>query len=150
MMNPNPVRLAMLVLFVLASAPDDNKAETARSDAEAIKGQWLMSKAIVSGVPNLAQAGRIRYFFDTTAYIKSNNDQVLVEGEFTIDPTKTPKSIDLVSGPVESPLRWQGIYEIEGDVLRMAFSGQPHVRPASFERKHGASGHLFVLKRVQD
>jgi uncharacterized protein (TIGR03067 family) len=150
MVNANSGRLAMLMLFVLASALDDNKAETARSDAEAIKGQWLMSKAIVSGVPNLAQAGRIRYFFDTTSYIKSNSDKVLVEGEFTIDPTKTPKTIDLVSGTLESPLRWQGIYEIEDDVLRMSFSGQPDVRPASFERKHGANGHLFVLKRVKD
>jgi uncharacterized protein (TIGR03067 family) len=149
-MNPNPLRFGMLVLVALPLALDDNKAETARSDAEAIKGQWLMSKAIVSGVPNLVQAGRIRYFFDTTSYIKSNDDKVIVEGEFTIDPAKSPKTIDLVSGPVESPLRWQGIYEIEGDVLRMAFSGQSDVRPASFERKHGASGHLFVLKRVKD
>jgi uncharacterized protein (TIGR03067 family) len=149
-MNPNPVRFGMLVLVALRMAPDDDKAETARRDAEAIKGQWLMSRAIVNGVPNPTQAGRIRYFFDATSYIKSNDDKVIVEGEFTIDSARTPKTIDLISGSFESQVHWQGIYEIEGDRLRMSFTGQPHVRPRSFESKPGVNAYLFVLKRVKD
>jgi uncharacterized protein (TIGR03067 family) len=146
--------MVMLVALALALAlaPDDKEPELARRDAEAIKGQWLMSKAIVSGEVIASHAGRVRYFFDATSYIKSSDDKVLVEGEFTIDPTRNPKTIDLISGSLDSQIHWQGIYEIEGDQLRIAFTGQPHVRPKAFEAKPGvaATGHLFMLKRVKD
>jgi uncharacterized protein (TIGR03067 family) len=154
-MNRSLVRIGLVVLTVgalaAAPAPDDKGSDKPKSDAEALKGQWLMTKATVNGAPNSRQAGRVRYFFDnTSSFIISNDYVVTVEGDFTIDSTKSPKSIDLVSGSPEAQNRWSGIYELDGDTLKVClFSNSTH-RPETFESKRGTGAFLYVFKRVKD
>jgi uncharacterized protein (TIGR03067 family) len=143
-LNARSVRFGVTAVVAFALPIDDKPA-----DAAAIQGQWLMTRALVGGAPNDGQTGRARYFFHTRDYIKSLDDKVIIEGEFTIDPTRNPRTIDLIQMS-EPPTRWKGIYELDGDVLKLAFSGQPDLRPNSFDTKIGVAGFCFTLKRVKD
>jgi uncharacterized protein (TIGR03067 family) len=154
-MNRSLVRMGLVVLIVgalAAPAPDDKGSDKPKGDAEALKGQWLMTKATVNGAPNSRQAGRVRYFFDnTSSFIISNDYVVTVEGDFTIDSTKSPKTIDLVSGSRETPSHWSGIYELDGDTLKVClYLNNAARRPKTFESKRGSGECLYVFKRVKD
>jgi uncharacterized protein (TIGR03067 family) len=155
-MNPKLVRLGTLILFTLpttltTAAPDEKTSETVQQAAEALKGQWLMTKATVNGAPNSRQAGRVRYFFDgASSFIMSNDYAVTLEGDFTIDPGRSPRTIDLVSGNAAAQNRMYGIYEIEGDTLKLCLSMNANRRPSKFESKRGSGESFYVFKRVKD
>jgi uncharacterized protein (TIGR03067 family) len=155
-MNPKLVRLGTLVLSTLlttttTAAPDEKSTETVKQAAEALKGQWLMTKATVNGAPNGRMAGRARYFFDgTSSYIISNDYVVTVEGDFLIDPKRSPRTIDLVSGAVGAQNRTYGIYEIDGDTLKLCLTMNVNRRPSQFESKRGSGDSLYIFKRVKD
>jgi uncharacterized protein (TIGR03067 family) len=145
--HANLVRCGITALVAFLMPIDDPRAA---ADAEAIQGQWLMTRAVIGGEPSDGQVGRARYFFHTRDYIKSLDEKVIIEGEYTIDPTKSPRSIDLIQTMTEPPTRWLGIYDLDGDVLKLAFSGRPDLRPESFATKVGVAGFCFTLKRVRD
>jgi uncharacterized protein (TIGR03067 family) len=147
--------LAVLAIGVFAAAPappsDDKGSDKPRSDAESLKGQWLMTKAVVNGAPNSRQAGRVRYFFDrSSAFIISNDYVVTLEGDFKIDPAKSPWTIDLISGSAEAQFHWSGIYELDGDILKICLYTNGNRRPTTFDSKRGSGACLYVFKRVKE
>jgi uncharacterized protein (TIGR03067 family) len=73
-----------------------------------------------------------------------------VEGEFKVDPTVHPKSIDITftDGPWKGQTH-KGIYEVNGDIQRFCIAGPNKPRPDAFVSKP-ASGHIVqVLERVK-
>jgi len=71
-----------------------------------------------------------------------------VEGFITTDPTQNPKTFDAGARRADPPmtLDWSGIYEIEGDTLKLSFRGSKDERPKEFKSNPAA---LLVLKRVK-
>jgi uncharacterized protein (TIGR03067 family) len=71
------------------------------------------------------------------------------QATFQIDPTKSPKTIDYTQ-IIESKTQGRiipGIYEIEGDTLRVCRTTGSNVRPTEYSAA-ARSGHvLLVLKR---
>jgi uncharacterized protein (TIGR03067 family) len=64
---------------------------------------------------------------------------------FDIDPTQSPKWIDKYVSRADGMVI-RGIYEIEGDELRMLFHGLHHrERPVSLT---GIEGHLYLIVQV--
>ncbi len=66
---------------------------------------------------------------------------------YAIDPTKDPKTIDLfMEGEA---VMMSGIYEFEGERLRIKFGSQPGQRPTTFAANaDDDSGELIVLERA--
>lgn len=76
--------------------------------------------------------------------------QLDVIGSFQLDPTKNPKTIDIVDP--ESGRKIPGIYGFEGDALKLCFATEPSrvpERPADFTTKPGSLNFVFIFKRVQ-
>ena len=70
--------------------------------------------------------------------------------KFKLDPTTTPKSIDLVSHehPSGKTFTHIGIYEWDGETLRMCFDNSGEKRPKEFRSpKEQDNIYLSVLKR---
>jgi uncharacterized protein (TIGR03067 family) len=66
------------------------------------------------------------------------------KGISTIDPTKTPKTIDFKpTEGADAGKTFLGIYEIGGETRRLCYAEAGRDRPAEFFAKSG-SGHVLV------
>jgi uncharacterized protein (TIGR03067 family) len=68
---------------------------------------------------------------------------------YTLDPGKSPKAIDWLGDRKDvSPV--PGIYELDGDTLKVCWGVGDKVRPREFKTKAGKDDWLWVLKRAKD
>jgi uncharacterized protein (TIGR03067 family) len=98
-----------------------------------------MDEALVKVVRRVTQGNR------TTMYA---GPQVMMEVEFTSDSSKSPKTIDYVNiaGANKGKTRY-GIYEFEGDLLKICVSAPGAARPTQFQSAPGDGRTLAVWKR---
>ena len=69
-----------------------------------------------------------------------------IDGVITTDTTRNPKTFDAKGSSKEgAKLNWSGIYEFEGDTLKLCI-GEPGARPKEFKSNPAT---LWVLKRVK-
>ncbi|MEX2121807.1 MAG: thioredoxin-like domain-containing protein [Pirellulales bacterium] len=123
-----------------ASRPRNLERERAR-----MQGTWESSVTVMTMIGGKVQPPReetLTWAIVGDKLIKSNDGQY-VEDEWVVelDPTKSPKSIDLSS--LKSGT-WLGIYELKGDALRIFFS-MGGERPVEFPDKAGTP---WLLRRV--
>ncbi len=124
--------------------------EPAHPDHEAIQGVWQVVAAMDSGreSPNemienmqLLVAGARFAFWDRT----HPTPELL--GTFTLDPAEAPKRVDWTLG--EGKL--MGIYELDGDRLRICFDERGDARPTKFVSEPDSPNDvLLTLRRVGD
>jgi hypothetical protein len=117
-MNRMPVLLAVVALAGAANDEDANK-----KDMEKMQGDWAAVSMVRDGMP--FPKDDAQSFFRT---VKGDID-VLPEG--TDD---TAKSV-------------LGIYEFDGDVLKVCFAAAGKERPTAFESKEGSGHALTVWER---
>ena len=72
------------------------------------------------------------------------------EGTFKIDPTATPKTIDITftDGPGKDNTQ-KGIYELDGDTQKICWAAPGKPRPTEFEAKPKSGRMLQVLEKVK-
>lgn len=75
-------------------------------------------------------------------------DKVRRRGIVTLDPTRKPRAMNTwdLDGPYEDQTV-PGIYELEGDTLKLAFSRPGQERPTKFTSKDGGAILFCVYKR---
>jgi uncharacterized protein (TIGR03067 family) len=73
-------------------------------------------------------------------------DRIAARTVFRPDPTKTPKTIDLID--IDKGRIIRGIYSLQGDTLTVCDRGEK-ARPTEFTTKPDSGLVLFVLKRVK-
>jgi uncharacterized protein (TIGR03067 family) len=79
----------------------------------------------------------------------SIGDKAELKAEYTINPIKKPKEIDLITDPyTKNEKTYQSIYSIEGDVLKICIDKGCKKRPTEFKTTAGNTNEvLLVLKR---
>jgi uncharacterized protein (TIGR03067 family) len=138
--------LCVVALSSLPLAPADEKAvprELAR-----LQGTWLFQTLEINGqqVPENALKG-------ATITIKGDQFEtrsfgVVYSGQLKIDPTKSPKTLDLIfTGGPEKGKTTLAIYELEGDSFKICLTLMGQERPKEFSAKVGSGRALEVLKR---
>jgi uncharacterized protein (TIGR03067 family) len=73
------------------------------------------------------------------------NVRIDVEGFITTGRTQNPKTFEVGASGTGS-LDWSGIYEIEGDTLKLCWMDSKHERPKEFKSNPAM---LVVLRRVK-
>jgi uncharacterized protein (TIGR03067 family) len=130
-----------------AVADDDAK----KSDADTFKGEWRPVSLKVNGVAAPAEEAKMMTFkFDGEKYVQTAGPQT-EEGNYTLDPSKTPKTIDLdIKTGMDQGKKQLGIYKIEDGKLTfvVAMAGSKD-RPKSFTRADGDEVLEFVLERAK-
>src|SRR5262249_36521393 len=110
------------------------------------QGSWTVTSALVNGKPEVEIQGGKFLFKDGKLTLRAR-DQVIVELSCKVDPTKKPRAIDLTftrEGKEETAL---GIYELEGDVLKLCLRKPTEKgRPTEFASKDETIA-LIELKR---
>jgi uncharacterized protein (TIGR03067 family) len=133
--------LAMLLgpVWTGAGTPAD---DAAKKDLERFQGSWrAVAVQNFDGQP--APDEDVKH---TRLQVEGNRFTLTgknfkVSGTFTIDSTKTPKTIDvLLEGAATKEERFLGIYQIEGDDRKSCFALQGKERPSDF--RTGVKGIL--------
>jgi uncharacterized protein (TIGR03067 family) len=111
------VGLAFLATVLVAAEAD----ETAKKEKQEIQGTWVAESVVVKGKANEKLKG---------AKFNFSGDKVTMEfdgkkqdGTYTIDPTKSPKHIDLTFERDGRKDLDRGIYQLEGDTLKLCMRG---------------------------
>jgi uncharacterized protein (TIGR03067 family) len=139
--------LAMLMLPVAAWAVDDATAV----DAKRMQGDWMVERMRVDGMdlPALDAQALFRTV-QGDRYAVSRYAKVIGQGTFKLDATKSPKTIDSTPAPKpggkssEPPKPIRGIYEFDGDRMRICNSRPGQPRPKNFEAKR-FTGHTLIV-----
>ncbi|MCA8992224.1 MAG: protein kinase [Planctomycetaceae bacterium] len=116
------------------------------SDAEAIQGEWQVIFAEDSG-----RTGPPEAIKDIRMVITNESMTMSIAGRenestYTLDPSTTPKSIDMTNDGLTKP----GIYDLQGDTLRICFSENTDERPTAFDSQpNSVNDVVLTLKRVK-
>jgi uncharacterized protein (TIGR03067 family) len=113
------------------------------------EGEWQMVSAVMDGAPMDPSAvewvKRITHGRETTVYA---GPQVMMKMEFTSDASKAPKTIDYANTAGSNKGKsQQGIYEFEGDLLKICVAPPGKPRPAQFQSDRGDGRTFTVWKR---
>ena len=130
-----------------------SKQDHAKSvdDVKNIQGTWKVTYVEDSGrVGQIQQPDGqeidTQFVFDGSKLTMVMNGQSN-EANFSLAPRTTPKWINITQGDRTKP----GIYELEGDTLRICLSEGNDQRPTAFDSQPDSPNDLiFLLKRVQE
>lgn len=111
--------LAVVLLTALAPAAPVPKALKKLTDAELLVGRWTP-----------AEGHNQWYQFNADGTLRTWYGNDSPDGpcqyRFVLDPTARPKRITWV-GVTSGKAEWEGIYELDGDTLKVAYSPVPNV-----------------------
>jgi uncharacterized protein (TIGR03067 family) len=127
-------------LFALASVGSaaDPKEEAVKKELKALDGTW-----------NVVGADKVQVVISNGKYKEMVGGKEVESGTFTVGPSKTPKTMDIMILDGEGKGMMQlAVYELKGDDLRMVFA-KPGIkdRPKDLTGEGGFS--VAVYKRVK-
>lgn len=122
------------------------------SELTALQGAWrqvgLESDGVVNPPDEHTMPGALCWFEDTHFVVRSPDDSVLLEGDFTLEPWTHPKSItwvDSVGEDAGKPL--PAIYVLDGDNFCFIAADEKLPRPTVFKTERGLTMRTFVRHR---
>lgn len=145
------MRVSALVIAVLMVVAPILAQDGAKKEMAQLEGEWSMVSGEASGASmpeamvktgkRIAKDGKTTITFGGRVYFKAN---------FSIDPTKKPKTIDytMTEGPTKGKTHL-GIYELDGDTVKFCFAAPGKDRPTEFTAKEGSQQTLSVWKRTK-
>jgi uncharacterized protein (TIGR03067 family) len=128
----------------------DDKAELEK-EAKEFQGTWTIESSITGGaeIPR-DQLKEFLVIYEGDKHTLKYGDKVFQVGTQKIDPSKSPKTIDvtMTEGPNKGAVML-GIYEFDGDTLKVCFDPQGRKRPTEFKSAPGSQNFVNVHKRVK-
>jgi uncharacterized protein (TIGR03067 family) len=136
-----------------AARADEKAAKTEKTDKDKIQGKWKITEAVLSGRPlplerAVAILGDTVEFRGDTVGFKENKAALPAEMAVTLDPSKSPKRIDMSSADGKG---FAGVYALDGDKLTLHYAGPGSTaRPTGLAFRRGMNTTRLVLERVKE
>ncbi len=142
------VRILLLcALISLIGADKPAKKKDAPSPIAPFQGTWTMVMMETKGVRTPDEAlGRYELVIDDHQWTVTNGNIVSFAARFLIDPSQSPRAINLFYMEGGQERLSEGIYTFEGDTLTLARELDQGARPKEFKTTKDA-GLLVVWKR---
>jgi uncharacterized protein (TIGR03067 family) len=143
--------LAVAAVFLVAA---DAKKE-ARPGGDKLEGAWKLESAEFDG----AEAGNVADLFSSARLVikggkmavQSADKKDRITASYTAEPKAKPAVIDFknVDGDGVSAEAVEGIYEVDGDTLKLCvyYNGDDKQRPSEFKTSEGSHRYLLIFKR---
>ena len=139
---------AALTAGLLVAA--DAKDNAVKKDMDALQGKWQLVSLERDGKSADVPKDAVRVVKGDT-YTVTPRPGVTIEGTFKIDPTAKPKAVDITQTSGENKGKTSlGIYEIDGDTLKMCWAPPGKDRPTEFKSAEGSGILLAVQKKVKE
>jgi uncharacterized protein (TIGR03067 family) len=136
--------LVVGVVFLLAA---DDADEKVKEEMARFQGTWRMV-SLEAGQNKLTEDAlkdfRLKIEGDKFIATEGKSEN---HGTFKVDPSKKPKTIDIIMTNGEKRQTMLGIYELEGDTYKLCGDMSGKSRPTEFAIKPGSGYILEVLKR---
>jgi uncharacterized protein (TIGR03067 family) len=104
----------------------DQESDAVRMELARLSGQWLLVSGASYGLPIPGPGPQVRIIIKGSELITISERGTIMRERFSIDPSKTPKTIDreLIA---RSPtiIRRLGIYEVGADTFKLCEFGVP-------------------------
>ncbi len=134
--------------------PVNKKESPAEDDLQALQGAWVTVKVVTDGtvefdMKEAPQGGPVSTLtYNGHKWVLKLGDKELATGTSVLDPSKTPKYIDLTheSGPLKGETVL-GIYKLVGDEYTACIAAVGKERPSEFSSKEGSGCRLVFSKR---
>ena len=149
-------RAVMFVVIAAASASAlaADKEEVIKADRALLAGEWRVVSVEANGNTNtdpvVARVTVVNRLDGTWSLL--SNGKIIAEGTSTIDPTTSPKTIELKSsrGSVENArgTHYRGIYEVHETTRRLCFVPADKPLPESFAGGRETGQILVTFERV--
>lgn len=142
--------LLCAVLFAASGTGADDKPDAAK-EMKKFQGTWTFESSEAGGQKMPAdELKTLVLVFDGAKHTVKKGAEVIQTGTQTIDPSKSPKAIDvtITEGPSKGAVML-GIYEIDGDTLKVCFDFGGKQRPTEFKSPPGSQTFYNVHKRAK-
>jgi uncharacterized protein (TIGR03067 family) len=128
----------------------DEKAHVEK-EVRKFQGAWTIESSETGG--KKLPAGDLKGLivtFEGDKHTVKKGDEVVQVGTQKLDPSQSPKAIDVImtEGPNKGAVML-GIYEIDGDTLKVCFDPNGKKRPTEFKSAPGSENFVNVHKRVK-
>jgi uncharacterized protein (TIGR03067 family) len=139
----------MNILAVLMTAVLLGGGDPAKTDLEKLQGTWVLASMETEGhdvAPDDFKNWTASY--EQNRVVLRVGDRVRRRGLVTLDPGRKPKAINTwdQDGPYEDQTV-PGIYELDGDTLKLCFARPGQERPKEFTTKSGTAFLFCVYKK---
>ena len=128
----------------------DDKADVAK-ELKKLHGVWTFESVVAGGQKAPADDLKgLTLIFEGDKYTVKKGDEVIQVGTQKLDPSKSPKAVDvtIIEG-LNKGTSMLGIYEIDGDTLKVCFDEDGKKRPKQFKSPAGSKTFVNVHKRVK-
>jgi uncharacterized protein (TIGR03067 family) len=142
------ISVAVVLVAAVTLRADDPKGAKLPDGQKAFEGTWKVvdqEKGKKSDEPLTARTVEFR----GDRYTIKAADTVFEEGTFEANARHSPRQIDItVTSGKDKGKKWHGVYELEGDNLRMTVSPAHKPLPDSLE-KPSPGERSFTLRRAK-
>jgi uncharacterized protein (TIGR03067 family) len=152
------MRISLVALFCtvgLAASSGSGALADEKADLEKevrkFQGTWTFESSEAGGMKlPISELKGLILTFEGHKHTVKKGDDVIQVGTQKLDPSKSPKTIDvtMAEGPNKGTVML-GIYEIDGDTLKVCFDPQGKKRPTEFKSAPGSENFVNVHKRVK-
>jgi uncharacterized protein (TIGR03067 family) len=139
----------MNMVLVLLTAALLGGGDPAPTDLDRLQGTWVLVSMETEGhdvAPD--EFKNLTASYEENRVVLRDGDRVRRRGLVTLDPGRKPKAINTwdQDGPYEDQTV-PGIYELEGDTLKLCFARPGQERPKEFTSKSGTAFLFCVYKK---
>ncbi|MBY0460837.1 MAG: TIGR03067 domain-containing protein, partial [Gemmataceae bacterium] len=126
-----------------------DKAPTPADELQRLQGTWQVESWDEGGQAIAgADLKKRSVFFGGNVFVFRRGDQVHQAGPVQLDPAKTPRTINLsVREGQGKDSVMLGIYELDGDALKLCFDPEGQARPTEFKADAKTGFVLVTLKK---
>ncbi|HYV36324.1 MAG TPA: TIGR03067 domain-containing protein [Gemmataceae bacterium] len=135
--------------FLVFEAAQDKAAKGADKDQELMQGAWQVTSATSGGMALPAEiVAKIQFIVKGDAVIlQMEGEPEKKHATFKLDSSKKPKHIDIMPSEPAGAKVETGIYELNGDTLRIC-TVEGAERPKEFKSEAGGMVTVIELKRI--
>ncbi len=129
------VAVITLAISLVRAAED----EALKKDLAQLQGEWTMVSGSADGQPMPDQMRKeMKRVCKGDEITVTMGDRVFLKAKITIDPSKTPKTIDYdMTEGLSKGKKQLGIYELNGDTFKACFSSPGGERPKEIKAGEG-------------